>query len=43
MKKKKILLKKFAFDCWHNTSTVIHNKQYTTQQTIHNTKYIVVI
>ena len=22
-------------------STVIHNKQYTTQQTIHNTKYIV--
>ena len=24
-------------------STVIHNKQYTTQQTIHNTKYIVVI
>ena len=24
-------------------STVIHNKQYTTQQTIYNTKYIVVI
>ena len=24
-------------------STVIHNKQYTTQQTLHNTKYIVVI
>ena len=24
-------------------STVIHNKQYTTQQTIHNAKYIVVI
>ena len=24
-------------------STVIHNKQYTTQQTIHKTKYIVVI
>ena len=26
-----------------NHSTVIHNKQYTTPQTIHNTKYIVVI
>ena len=34
MKNKYILLKKFAFDCWHN-STVIHNKQYTTNNTQH--------
>ena len=35
----KILLKTFAFDCWHNTvlryttNNTQHNKQYTTQNT----------
>ena len=31
-------VEKFAFNCWHNTVL-----WYATQQTIHNTKYIVVI
>ena len=34
MTKNLILLKKFSFDCWHNTYC-------DTQHTIHNTKYIV--
>ena len=40
MKNKKILLKKFAFDCWHKTvlwyttNNTQHNKQYTTQNTL---------
>ena len=37
--KKKILLNKFSFDCWHNTvlwyttNNTQHNKHYTTQNT----------
>ena len=39
IKNKQILLKKFVFDCWHNTvlwyttNNTQHNKQYTTQNT----------
>ena len=43
MKKKLHFVEKICIWLLAQHSTVIHNKQYTTQQTIHNTKYIVVI
>ena len=36
-------LHKINFYVFMKKITLIHNTQYTTQQTIHNTKYIVVI
>ena len=40
---KKKIVEKICIWLLAQHSTVKHNKQYTTQQTIHNTKYIVVI
>ena len=40
-KKKLNFVDKICISLLAQHSTVIHNKQYTTQQTIHNTKYIV--